>query len=110
MTETVGGIIVFAPHVDFLDATNRDEFRAALEAAIAPGSRVVIDFSSVRFVDSSGLGVIITELKKVRADGGDMAVCSIEKPVRQLFNLVRLDRIIKEFADKAAAVASFKRE
>ena len=103
------GVIVFSPLVDFLDAANRVEFRAALEKHLTGGALMVIDLSSVRFVDSSGLGVLMSALKYARAQGGDVAACSIVKPVKQLFNLVRLDRIMAEYPDRAAALAAFKK-
>jgi anti-anti-sigma regulatory factor len=48
-------------------------------------------------------------LKKLRSMDGDMAACSIMKPVKQLFNLVRLDRVMVEYPDRTAAVAAMKK-
>ncbi len=104
------GVIVFSPQVDFLDASNREEFRAALEKYLAGGAPMVIDLSAVRFVDSSGLGVLMSALKYARARGGDLAACSILKPVKQLFNLVRLDRVMTEYPDLASALAAMKKK
>ncbi len=109
VSETVDGVVVFSPETDFLDASNREEFRTALEERFADGARIVVDLSSVRFVDSSGLGVLMAALKKLRSMDGDMAACSIMKPVKQLFNLVRLDRVMVEYPDRTAAVAAMKK-
>lgn len=108
--ERIDGILVFVPRVDFLDASNREEFREALEALIEPGVLMAVDLSAVRFVDSSGLGVLMSALKKIRAQGGDGVACRIEKPVKQLFNLVRLDRVMQDFPDRESAVAALKQK
>lgn len=102
--ESVGGVVVAAPKPQMLDASNKDRFKLALEEIASGTARIAIDLSRVRFVDSSGLGVIMTSLKKLRASGGEMVVCSIAKPVKLLFDIVRLDRIMRDFPDRAAAV------
>lgn len=106
--ETVDGVVLFSPLTDFVDASNREEFRSALEKLLAGGALMVVDLSSVRFVDSSGLGVLMSALKYARSQGGDLVACSIVKPVKQLFNLVRLDRVMAEYPDRASAVAAVK--
>ncbi len=100
------------PRDDHLDASNREDFRVSLEAAIdraaAEGMRrFVLDLMNVRFVDSSGLGVMMAALRRLRGAGGDMVACNIAKPVKVLFDLVRLDRVMSVYADRAAAVASY---
>ncbi len=111
-TETVDGVTVLIPRDDHLDASNRDDFRASLEAAIdraaAEGKRqFVLDLMNVRFVDSSGLGVMMAALRRLRGSDCDMVACNIAKPVKVLFDLVRLDRVMSVYADRAAAVASY---
>jgi anti-sigma B factor antagonist len=106
--ENIDGVIVLSPLTDFLDASNREELRAVLESRIANGALLVIDLSAVRFVDSSGLGVLMSALKRARSMNGDLVACSIVKPVKQLFNLVRLDKVMVDYPDKSSAVAALK--
>ena len=58
-------------------------------------TRVVLDLSRVDFVDSVGLGIIVSALKRVRARGGELVVAGAVPRVRALFELTRLDEIIE---------------
>lgn len=106
----IDNVLIFSPLTDYLDASNKDEFRDALDGALKNSISVVVDLSAVRFVDSSGLGVLMSALKRARALGGDIVACGIVKPVKQLFNLVRLDRVMTEFPDRESAVASLRKQ
>ena len=55
----------------------------------------MLDLSGVDFVDSIGLGVIVSALKRVRGRGGDLVVAGAVPRVRSLFELTRLDEIIE---------------
>ena len=107
--DSVEGVIIFSPVTDFLDASNRDEFRLALDEQLKESVLLVVDLGAVRFVDSSGLGVLMSALKRARSLGGEMVACNIVKPVKQLFNLVRLDRVMTEYPDRSSAVAAIKK-
>ena len=56
--------------------------------------QIVLDLSGVDFVDSVGLGVIVSVLKRVRGRGGELVVAGPVPRVRRLFELTRLDEII----------------
>lgn len=111
-TEKVDEVMVITPQGGYLDASNREEFRVSLEAAAADAAagglhRLVLDLMNVRFVDSSGLGVIMAALRHIRESGGDMVACNIMKPVKVLFDLVRLDRVMSVYGDRSTAVSSY---
>lgn len=111
-TEKLDDVMVITPKGGHLDASNREEFRVSLEAAAADAAsagihRLILDLMNVRFVDSSGLGVIMAALRRIREEGGDMVACNIMKPVKVLFDLVRLDRVMSVYGDRASAVASY---
>jgi anti-sigma B factor antagonist len=64
--------------------------------------------SRVDFVDSRGCGVILSFLKQVTANGGDLRICGVARPVRTVFELIRLQRICEIFDTKEQAVAAFQ--
>ncbi len=101
--EEVGLILVIVANGAYLDLSNRDNFRSSFEASIGTHKKVLLDLSKVRFVDSSGLGSILAILKRIRTQGGEMAACGMAKPVKVLFDLVRLDRVLVSFADRESA-------
>jgi len=59
-------------------------------------NKLTMDFSSVSFMDSSGVGMIIGRYKTMRLLGGTLTVCGLHPPVDQLFRMAGLHRIIKE--------------
>ncbi|MBS5616824.1 MAG: anti-sigma factor antagonist [Clostridiales bacterium] len=56
--------------------------------------RLILDFSQVTFMDSSGVGMIIGRYKTMHARGGSVAACGLQPPIDRLFHLAGLHRII----------------
>ena len=59
-----------------------------------PVSRLILDFSDVRFMDSSGVGMIIGRYKTMKAHGGSVYAQGLNPPIDRLFHLAGLHRII----------------
>jgi anti-sigma B factor antagonist len=76
-----------------LDASNAKEFKREIAPILAGASKLVFDLGQLRFVDSSGLGAILSCLRQVNSAGGELRLCGLSKPVRALFELVRMHRI-----------------
>ena len=110
MTEGVvqGTVEIVRQSGEFLDASNSKEFKQRMAPIIAQHTNVVLDLSSVQFVDSSGLGAILSCLRQLNAKGGDLKVCGLTKPVHALFELVRMHKILDVRRNEAEAVASFR--
>jgi anti-sigma B factor antagonist len=107
--ENVGDVAVAAVPVDELDAGNAGEFKRDIAPALEANTKLVIDLSHLRFVDSSGLGAFISCLRKLNAKGGDLKLCGMAKDVRAVFELVRMHRVFDIFATKEDAVRAFQR-
>lgn len=94
-----------------LDLPAAPRIRQAVVAALGPGRgvdavpRVVMDLGSVHFLDSSGLGVVLGALRRVRLAGGFLRVVAVEPQVLDLIQLVELDTIIDVFETVPAATA-----
>ena len=78
-----------------LDASNAPEFKTAIGKLIAPKARMIFDMSGLKFVDSSGLGAILSCLRNLHSVSGDLKLCAMNKPVRALFELVRITGSLK---------------
>jgi anti-sigma B factor antagonist len=83
-----------------LDLYSAPSLRDRVLAAADEGDRrLVIDLSAVPFMDSSGLGVIVGCLKRVRESGGNLALVTTPgSPPSKLLSLTGLDRAIPTFA------------
>ncbi len=106
LIEEVGGLAVAVAAVDELDASNVAEFKTAMDPILEARSQLILDLSRMRFVDSSGLGAILSCLRQLRAKGGDLKLCGMTKQVRAVFELVRMHRIFDIYATQQEAVQS----
>lgn len=77
-----------------VDAHTAPTVRDAVEAAIVPGARVIVDLSGVSFLDSTGLGVLVTALKHVREADGTLDLVVTSPRVLKVFELTGLDVVI----------------
>ncbi|HIC13721.1 MAG TPA: anti-sigma factor antagonist [Gemmatimonadetes bacterium] len=64
-----------------------------LEQLEEGGRKFVVDFSNTDYIDSSGLGVLVTLSKKIREKGGEISLSSLSKDLRTLFELTKLDTL-----------------
>ncbi|GIS80677.1 MAG: hypothetical protein CM1200mP14_22430 [Gammaproteobacteria bacterium] len=55
--------------------------------------KFILDFSKTDYVDSSGLGVLVTLSKKIREQGGQLSLVSLSEDLRTLFELTKLDTL-----------------
>lgn len=94
VAEEVGNATVVLLDVESLDAGNVADFKREIGALTGGVIKVVMDLSPVQFVDSSGLGGILSCFRQVSAQGGSLVLCSMTKPVRTLFELVRMHRVL----------------
>ncbi|HZR22476.1 MAG TPA: STAS domain-containing protein [Vicinamibacterales bacterium] len=106
---TIGDVGVAAVPVEDLDASNAADFKRDMATVIDANSKLVLDLSRVRFVDSSGLGAFISCLRKLNAKGGDLKLCAMSKPVRGVFELVRMHRVFDILPTRDDAVRAFSR-
>ena len=67
--------------------------------------RFVLDFSGTGYIDSSGLGALVSLARKVREEGGDLRLSGLNEDLRSLFELTKLDTLfaISETPDQALA-------
>lgn len=81
-----GGILVIVP-LGRLDSVTSGELEARLIAHLAAGeTRLVIDMAQVEYISSAGLRVLLSVAKKLRGRG-QVALCSLARSVRQVFEL-----------------------
>jgi anti-sigma B factor antagonist len=87
-----------------LDAYTVGQFREAL-GDLAARPRLLIDLSSVPFMDSAGLGALIGGIRRAREAGGDVAVSCSRPTLIRLLHTTGFDRIVPvaETVDEAAA-------
>ena len=105
--ETDLTIVTFATQTVLDLATSDDIARKLLALASAPPTpRVLIDFHDVGFLASRMLGVLVDLTRKAQAVGGSVVLCGLKPELRGVFQVTRLERLLKvvEDPDKAKAL------
>lgn len=90
-----------------LVVANRHEFKQGILDEVEQGARlVIVDFTQSAYIDSSGLGALVSLGKRIRESGGDLRLVGLNDDLRSLFELTRLDALFPIFASRAAASAA----
>lgn len=88
-----------------LVVTNRHEFKQAILDAVEQGARlVIVDFTDSGYIDSSGLGALVSLSRRLREAGGDLRLVGLNEDLRALFELTRLDALFPLFGTRADAL------
>lgn len=89
-----------------LDVATAPALRERLIALVGEGShKLILDLEGVDFLDSTGLGTIISALKRVRTHGGDMRLVSTQPRIQRLFDITGLDKAVPLLPSLDAAIA-----
>ena len=90
-----------------LVVSNRQEFKQMVLDEVERGARlVVVDFSSTAYIDSSGLGALVSLGKRIRESGGELRLAALNEDLRTLFELTRLDTLFPLYPSRADALAN----
>lgn len=91
-----------------LDLLSAVEVKQRLAAVVAEGSsRLVVDLGEVEFIDSSGLGALISGLKAARIAGGDLRIARPDKQARYILQVSTLERVLVPYATVEEAIAAY---
>ncbi len=88
-------------------ADNAPEFKACLLSLLKPDAKIVLDMGSLKFMDSSGIGSLLSFVKKSQNTQDSLKLCNVTKQVQNLFDLVRVNRFLHVFESCEEAVKSF---
>jgi anti-sigma B factor antagonist len=106
--EQRGAAVLLAVHEERLDAHNSSELKAQMLKLFEEGkNNLVIDLQAVRFVDSSGLGALVSGFKNASSRNGSLKLSGLQLQVKSMFELTRLHRVFEIFTDVDEALASF---
>lgn len=104
INDGTGAIVTL--RIDNLDAGNAKAFKEALQPVLDANKAVLIDMSQLNFVDSSGLGALLSCLRAMNNKEGELKLFAMTKPVQALFELVRMHRIFAIYNSREEALSS----
>jgi anti-sigma B factor antagonist len=87
---------------------NRQELKQKVLEELENGERkFLIDFERTGYIDSSGLGVLVSLSKKIREQGGELRLANLNEDLRTLFELTKLDTLFQISSSRDEALSSF---
>jgi anti-sigma B factor antagonist len=91
-----------------LDAFYATEMEKSLESLLNSGQlRLVIDFSSLDYISSSGLRVFLSALKKTRKQQGDIKMSQMKPCIREVFDMSGFSQLFNIFDTDDEAIKGF---
>jgi anti-sigma B factor antagonist len=86
------------------------QLRDAVRDLLAKGSKqILLNLGDVTYIDSSGIGELVSAFTTVRNQGGDLKLLNLTKKVHDLLQITKLYTVFDVKDDEASAVASFAR-
>ena len=87
---------------------NRQELKQKVLDELEAGERkFLIDFTNTGYIDSSGLGVLVSLSKKIREQGGELRLANLNEDLRTLFEHTKLDTLFNIADSREAALTGF---
>lgn len=103
-----GDALIVTPLEERLDAGIATDFKEQMAGLIASGNtKIVLNLSRVEFIDSTGLGAIVSSLKHMGVRG-DLVVYGLRETTMTLFRLTRMDRVFRVFDSEQQAVSALR--
>jgi anti-anti-sigma factor len=75
------------------------------QASSAGAARVLLNFAGLEYMNSGGIGMLVTLLVRAGRQRQQLAACGLSEHYREIFELTRLDEAIAIYADEAAALS-----
>ncbi len=106
--EDNGKVVILMVKEERLDAHNSDQLKQELSRLFGEGKTgVVVDLKEVRFIDSSGLGALVSGFKNASSRQASLKLSSLQSQVRSMFELTRLHRVFDIYPTIDEAVDAF---
>ena len=107
--EIIDGIKVIRLSGKVISGPDLMDLKTVFQASISNAmGNVLLDLGHVSWMDSSGLGVLVSGHTSLARDGGRMAILNATKKIHELFIITKLITIFETFTDEGEAISSLK--
>lgn len=101
--------IVIALKGNIIGGPHAETFRDELHKLIDQGkTNVVVDLGKVKFMNSSGLGILIGALTTMRNAGGNLVICEADKKIENLLMVTQLVKVFDHYRSLEEAVKEYQ--
>lgn len=89
-----------------VDAHTAPQLKSAIAGALDRGTtELIVDLDRVTFMDSTGLGVLVGGLKRLREVGGELRIVCTRRPILRILEITGLDKVIPLYSALAEATS-----
>ena len=108
-SETKEGVLVISLEGNLLgEHTNAPVMELIRQSIEAGNKNVLFNLSDMKFINSTGLGMLLTAVSKVRNAGGELALCNLPEQMKKLLQMTKLESIFNTRPDEASALTFLK--
>jgi len=91
-----------------LDASISNDLKEIISNYVSNNKyNFLIDFKKTNFIDSSGLGAIVSKISVCRTNNGDVRLCNVNNKIKEVLNITHLDKILKIYNTLDEGINSF---
>lgn len=103
------GVVVISPEGKIMGGPDATELHDKLRNLISQNKkRIVIDLSKVDWMNSTGLGILISALTTIRNNQGELKLANVTEKIEKLLEITRLLTVFERFDSLEKAIESFK--
>lgn len=107
-TEVKNDIVIISVKEERLDAHNSGEMKIEMKKLFEEGTKnILVDLKEVRFIDSSGLGALVSGFKNAISHQGNLKLAALQPQVKSMFELTRLHRVFEIYVSASEALENF---
>ncbi|NOZ62736.1 MAG: STAS domain-containing protein [Calditrichaeota bacterium] len=105
----IENVLVVEISGEIMGGTETEDFRALIFEAIENEMvNIVIDLKKTKWMNSSGLGMLVSGLTTIRSSGGDLRLANISERVRRPLQITRLESIFLSYDSVEEAIHSYQ--
>jgi anti-sigma B factor antagonist len=105
--QQLDGITVIDVKGQLIVGNRQERKQRVLDELEGGARRFLVDFAGTGYIDSSGLGVLVSLSKKIREHGGELRLANLNEDLRTLFELTKLDTLFHIANTRDEALTSF---
>ena len=106
-----GEVMVLNLSGKIMGGPDHEKFQTEIKTLIAEGHvDILLDMSKVSWVNSTGLGILVSAFHTLKKNGGQLKICSVSDRIDNILNVTQLKLVFETFATCEEAMASFSTE
>ncbi len=105
-SEVKDGILIIYLEGNLLgENTNAPVMELIKQNLEAGNKKVLFNLDAMKFINSTGLGMLMTALSKTRNAGGELALCALPDQMKKLLQMTKLESVFPVYGDDVSAIA-----